>query len=349
MNSKPASGWSVWKKALVISTTFIPIAASADVGNVAGDSGATTYASAERQDAAVGHYARARALLVEALAEFEQARSVARPDLLLDPEDWRLTIISKTEELNRLLDPQPRVTRSGVRFKANQALIRTDRSSRASLGGAQDSNYAGEAQIEKELGLYKQSKEPALDEAARKAIPPAIQPAAPRDSAATIEIPKLENHPEAAKAKVLVSPKEEKEMSDTLTKIDDLKKPSEKPEKPTEAPASEEVEAAAEASKLREKLRAAQKEEQNAAEPDQSDLNTTTNSKSDPLLEDAVKTKDDAQKVSKKISSTDKENLEMSKAIEDAIRARLKKVSSMAEPVAGAPAADVKATEGKIE
>jgi len=88
---------------------------------------AQTFASVERHNIAIGHYARARALLVEALAEFEEGRHVAQPDLLLDTERWRSSVISRTEELNRLLDPQPRVTRSGVQFKANSALIRRDR------------------------------------------------------------------------------------------------------------------------------------------------------------------------------------------------------------------------------
>ena len=55
------------------------------------------YASVERTSAARGHYARARALLVEALAEFEQGRRLARPDMLIDSEEWRISLISRTE------------------------------------------------------------------------------------------------------------------------------------------------------------------------------------------------------------------------------------------------------------
>ena len=78
----------------------------------------------ERTDAAIGHYAKSRALLVEALEEFETARKLARPDLLIDPEEWRISVISRAEELNRILDPQPRITRSGTRFQANNRLVR---------------------------------------------------------------------------------------------------------------------------------------------------------------------------------------------------------------------------------
>ena len=106
----------------------------------------TTYASGERNSVALGHYARARTMLVEALAEFEQGRKMARPDMLLDPEEWRISIISRTEELNRVLDPKPRVTRAGVRFRANNLLIRRERQRTPSVeDGARDSNMYGEA------------------------------------------------------------------------------------------------------------------------------------------------------------------------------------------------------------
>lgn len=110
------------------------------------------YASKNRTSAALGHYARARAMLVEALAEFEQGRKYARPDMLLDPEEWRLSIVSRTEELNRVIDPRPRVTRAGVQFRANKMLIRRERDRLPAVtDGAQDSNNYGEDQRKKEL------------------------------------------------------------------------------------------------------------------------------------------------------------------------------------------------------
>lgn len=116
----------------------------------AGEAGAENarYASESRKNAAVGHYARARSMLVEALAEFEQAKKLARPDMLVDPEEWRLSIVSRTEELNRLIDPKPRVTRDGVRFQANQLLVRRekDRTPRPE-NPASDSTEAAEAAV----------------------------------------------------------------------------------------------------------------------------------------------------------------------------------------------------------
>jgi len=121
---------------------------------------ADEYANIERTEIAVGHYARARALLIEALAEFERGRRVARPDILMDSEEWRLTIISKTEELNRLLDPQPRVTKAGVQYRAHKSLLR--RESKTPAGhynvGVQDGNSYGEEQRKRELDASKQMK-----------------------------------------------------------------------------------------------------------------------------------------------------------------------------------------------
>ena len=85
------------------------------------------HASAERMQAALGHYSRARTLLVDALAEFEQARGIARPDLLLDAERWRSTVIDRTQELDHLLDPQPRITTGGARFRANPLILKREK------------------------------------------------------------------------------------------------------------------------------------------------------------------------------------------------------------------------------
>lgn len=126
---------------------------------------ADDYASAERAEAARGHYARARTLLVEALAEFERGRRIARPDILLDPEEWRLSVVSRTEELNRVLDPQPRVTRSGTRFKANPLLIQDEGRPRTPVQtGVYSSNNFGEEQRAAEIQRAKEL------EAARKTV-----------------------------------------------------------------------------------------------------------------------------------------------------------------------------------
>ncbi len=87
----------------------------------------TKYASKERSTIARAHMSRARTLLVEALAEFEEGRKYARPDLLLDSEDWRLRVVSLTEQLNRVIDPKPRVTREGAVFRAPPRLVKREK------------------------------------------------------------------------------------------------------------------------------------------------------------------------------------------------------------------------------
>ena len=103
------------------------------------------YASEERNSAAVAHYARARSLLVEAVREFESGRELARPDMFFDGDSWRTNIVSRAEDLNRVLDPKPRVTRSGVTFRANPALIKREKEVRP-LGNSapQTSSYSEE-------------------------------------------------------------------------------------------------------------------------------------------------------------------------------------------------------------
>ena len=105
----------------------------------------------ERGNAAIGHYARARALIIEALAEFELGKRLADPDMLLDSQQWRMTLVSRAEELNRVLDPKPRITRSGAYYKANSRLIREDRN----LTTDDIKNYPKSDNAEKEIAPQK--------------------------------------------------------------------------------------------------------------------------------------------------------------------------------------------------
>ncbi|MCB0322075.1 MAG: hypothetical protein KDD69_00845 [Bdellovibrionales bacterium] len=131
------------------------------------DAQAQRYASKQRANAATGHYARARAMMVEALKEFEQGRRLARPDLLVDSEDFRLKLISLTEELNRVIDPKPRITRDGAVFRASPRMVRRERDALPPVpGGPLDSNVYGEEQRLHELEqararMYQEQRAPA--------------------------------------------------------------------------------------------------------------------------------------------------------------------------------------------
>ena len=72
---------------------------------------------------AVGHYARSRSLLIAALNEFDSGMKLANPDSLLDSKRFRAGIIDRAEELERILDPQPRATKGGVKYSADPRLL----------------------------------------------------------------------------------------------------------------------------------------------------------------------------------------------------------------------------------
>jgi hypothetical protein len=81
------------------------------------------YAGVERTQAAIGHYARARTLLVEAMREFDAGKEIARPDLILNSETWKAGVSARADELAHVISPQGRETTGGVRFKESQALL----------------------------------------------------------------------------------------------------------------------------------------------------------------------------------------------------------------------------------
>lgn len=103
------------------------------------------YASRERATVARAHISRARSLMVEALAEFEESKKYARPDMLIDSEDWRLRVISLTEQLNRIVDPKPRVTREGAVFRTPPRLVKRQKDQLPDVAdGAYSRSDAGE-------------------------------------------------------------------------------------------------------------------------------------------------------------------------------------------------------------
>ncbi len=85
----------------------------------------TTIGTADSEQAteAVAHFARARSLIIAALHEFDKGRKIASPSELLDPVQWRNTLIDRAEDLDRVLDPQPRATKGGIRFEADPRLL----------------------------------------------------------------------------------------------------------------------------------------------------------------------------------------------------------------------------------
>jgi hypothetical protein len=77
----------------------------------------------EDADAAVGHFARSRSLLIQAVREFDLGYRLARPDSLIDSASWREGLIQRARDIERVLDPQPRITNRGVQFEPDTRLL----------------------------------------------------------------------------------------------------------------------------------------------------------------------------------------------------------------------------------
>jgi hypothetical protein len=73
--------------------------------------------------AATGHYARTRSLLLAAIREFDAGYKLANPDALMDSQLFRETLLTRAKELETVLDPQPRASKSGVRFNPDSRLL----------------------------------------------------------------------------------------------------------------------------------------------------------------------------------------------------------------------------------
>lgn len=80
-------------------------------------------ATVAEQAQAVGHYARARSLLIAAIREFDKGVKTANPDSLIDSEAWRNTLLDRSEDLEHILAPQPRISEGGVQYEPDSRLI----------------------------------------------------------------------------------------------------------------------------------------------------------------------------------------------------------------------------------
>ena len=288
---------------------------------------ADDYAAKERSNAAVGHYARARAMLVEALAEFEQGRKYARPDMLLDPEEWRLNLISRTEELNRILDPRPRVTREGVRFQANSMLIRREKDRLPSVSdGAQTSNTFGEELRKKEMKAARARLDQLQSEieAKEQAGDEAMAGEEPAEEAPT----KSSKEAKGSKAKdrgldEAINSLSSIPSTDSSVKVD-KSKVAKKVEAPAPKPAvveAEEEEVAAPPGSAEETLFGPSKEKSGSAE-------APAEEKAAAALPKAAEKK--TTPGGKPVPLTDKQEDQVSKAIDEAIQERVKTIQSNA-------------------
>ncbi len=103
---------------ILASSVFIAPYASAEVGSVK-----LEQADPSEVANAVGHYSRARSLLIAAIREFDKGQKFADPSSLIDTSAWRNTLSDRAEDLEHILAPQPRVSRSGIQYQADSRLI----------------------------------------------------------------------------------------------------------------------------------------------------------------------------------------------------------------------------------
>ena len=80
-------------------------------------------AQGEELASAIGHYARARSLLIAAVREFDKGLKQANPDILIDSKEWRNSILDRAEDLEKVLSPQPHATERGVYFNPDSRLL----------------------------------------------------------------------------------------------------------------------------------------------------------------------------------------------------------------------------------
>ena len=71
-------------------------------------------AEGARLSIAIGHYTRARQLLLSAVREFDKGVKLANPEILIDIEKWRANINGRAQDLEVIISPQPRVSNEGV-------------------------------------------------------------------------------------------------------------------------------------------------------------------------------------------------------------------------------------------
>lgn len=84
-------------------------------------------ASPEKMAEATGHYARTRSLLIAAIREWDKGVTTASPDGIINSSKWRAKLEGLTHDLEVILDPQPRITRGGVKYDADTRLLNVTR------------------------------------------------------------------------------------------------------------------------------------------------------------------------------------------------------------------------------
>ena len=76
-----------------------------------------------RLAAAIGHFSRARKLLIDAVYEFDAGLKIGNPDILINSDAWRRAVIEQASELDRVLSPQPAAPQGGIKYPGDSRLL----------------------------------------------------------------------------------------------------------------------------------------------------------------------------------------------------------------------------------
>lgn len=71
----------------------------------------------------IGHFERARSLLLASIREFDSGYKYVKTDQVLDADVWRKTLLDRAKELETILSPQAREIKSGSAYQPNSGLL----------------------------------------------------------------------------------------------------------------------------------------------------------------------------------------------------------------------------------
>ncbi|NMC63318.1 MAG: hypothetical protein GYA55_09145 [SAR324 cluster bacterium] len=115
-NAKPSTTQSIKKSTQ--KDTKVPIAKESIKKGISIDE-----AQGSRLSAAIGHFSRARHLLISAVHEFDAGTKIANPDLLLDSNTWRKEVLRQASELEVVLAPQAAQAKGGIKYQGDSRLL----------------------------------------------------------------------------------------------------------------------------------------------------------------------------------------------------------------------------------
>jgi hypothetical protein len=107
----------------LLCATSVAAATTCGSANAAPGAPGQEEASPQQVARAVGHYARARSFILSAIREFDEGRKTAEPSTLMNPDSWRSSLADRARDLERVLDPQPRITSEGVKFQGDPRML----------------------------------------------------------------------------------------------------------------------------------------------------------------------------------------------------------------------------------